>query len=197
MPERPAHPQKQRGPAGGAGRASLRRQGGLCGRPAPLASAPPAFGTATHRGPPGPSPPAGQGPTRSPPAGRAAKGAASAASAARRSRPRAPRRSRGPAQRLFPVGCCPCSQACGFSPVAPCAAGPPPRLAGSPSPPAAPTCPAPLPRPHRVPGAARLTGRRGGPGLTFPTGNRRSAFRTRPREGELLLGVPGGTAAGG
>lgn len=105
MNERAGRLQKQRGPPGGAGKASLRRQGGLCGRPAPLASTPPAFGTATHQGPPGPSPPAGQGTTRSPPAGRAAKEAASAASAAR-SRPRAPRLRPGPtliARRLLPV----------------------------------------------------------------------------------------------
>lgn len=147
-------------PAGPGRSRSAVRAGFAAARP-PLASAPPAFGTAAHRGPPGPSPPAGQGTTRSPPAGRAAKEAAEAASAAR-SRPRAPRRRRGPAQRLFPVGCCPCSQACGFSPVAPCAAGPLPRLAGSPSPPAAPTyLPTYLPARHRCPGPAASLAPRG------------------------------------
>ena len=70
----------------------------------------------------------GQRKAPSPLAGYAVKEAAEAVAVAR-SRPRAPRRSLGPAQPLFPVGCCPCSQACHFS-----SAGPLPRVAGSPSP---------------------------------------------------------------
>lgn len=63
------------------------------------------------------------------------------------------------------------------------------RVPAARQPPARPPLPARLP-PRRVPGAARLSGQRGGPGLAFATGNQRSAFGTRPREGEMPWEVP-------
>lgn len=195
------HSQKQRGPAGRAEAASLRVEGRVCRRPALLTSPRSSLWHCHPRGPAGPFPshrPGGQRKALSPLAGYAVKEVAEAVPVAG-SGPRAPRCSRGLAQGVFPVGCCPCSRACHFSPVSASAAGPLPRVAGSPSPPAsasrpaAPTCAAPRPRPRRVPGAARLSGQRGWPGLTLPTGNQRSAFKPAPERESCYWGFFAGT----